>query len=215
MWGPLRAQCWTLPVKIIEVNVSTSWSLKILENCGHMASVLCVNCEVSSILSSNLLTHRNRTPVAGTLREAWNISFLRTCKTCMEPCQLLIFLNCLLKVFRPLVDYKVLSLPPVLRGKQPGPPPQRNDARRPIVWTRRPCEDSNCINFNFQFDSPVVEIFQTVRLILGKSSFLHLYREWFFWPGIVLWHFLWYQLHCPVHSDLQTWITGCHTCRRI
>ena len=152
MWGPLRAQCWTLPVKIMEVNVSTSWSLKILENCGHMASVLCVNCEVSSILSSNLLTHRNRTPVAGTLREAWNVSLLRTCKTCMEPCQLLIFLNCLLKVFRPLVDYKVLSLPPVLRGKQPGQPPQRNDARRPIVWTRRPCEDSKCRNFKLQFD---------------------------------------------------------------
>ena len=44
------------------------------------------------------------------------------------------------------------SLKPVLRGKQPWPPPQRNDARRPTIWTRRPCEDSNCINFNLQFD---------------------------------------------------------------
>ena len=106
-------------------------------------------------------------------------------------------------------------LTPVLRGKQPGPPPQRNDARRPIVWTRRPCEDSNCMSFNFQFDSPVVEIFQTVWLIFRESSFLHLCREGFFWPGVVSRYFLWYQLHCSVSSNLQTWIIGCHTCRTI
>ena len=44
------------------------------------------------------------------------------------------------------------SLTPVLRGKQPGPPPQRIDARCPTVWNRRPCEDSKCRNFKLQFD---------------------------------------------------------------
>ena len=63
--------------------------------------------------------------------------------------------------------------------------------------------------------SPVVEIFQTVWLIFRESSFLHLCREGFFWPGVVLQHFLWYQLHCSVPSNLQTWIIGCHTCRTI
>ena len=130
-WGALMAWCWTLPVNMIEVNVSVNCFLNIWH---YLWKCHCwVMCVIGISCLAQMALWQIVAPAARGFREARNISLLRTGKAGMKPCQTLILLNCL------WVQYIRLTDPPDLRDRQTGRPPRHTHARRSKAGSHPPC----------------------------------------------------------------------------
>ena len=137
-WGALMAWCWTLPVNMIEVNVSVNCFLNIWH---YLWKCHCWVCAIGISFLAQMAFWQIIAPVARGFREARNISLLGTGKAGMKPCQTLILLNCLWDgVISDEVVRCTLTDPPDQRDRQTGRPPRRTRARRSKAGSHLPCE---------------------------------------------------------------------------
>ena len=80
----MRAWCWTLPVKIIEVNVSVNWVLNLeLHFEGFWKGTLSQNSKTKLAWAVLYLNHYVA-PIARRCRKSRNVALVRTGKACME-----------------------------------------------------------------------------------------------------------------------------------
>ena len=140
----MRAWCWTLPVKIIEVNVSVNWVLnlelhfegfwkgtlsQIQKPSWHGRFFILIN---MWHLSPGVAGNPGMLPSSGLVRLAWNPKSLSSSAiSCGR------WRNINSVVFSLFYSNIFLSGRPVQRDRQPEQSPQHNGARRPRVENHR------------------------------------------------------------------------------